>query len=547
MFDRSDRRSSPLEVAVIGAGVSGLYCGWRLLEHFGTTPGRISIFEASPRVGGRLLSVQPPGLGGLHLELGGMRYTTVHRHVRGLVEAFGLESLPFPVQESQNLAYLRGHRLRRWELTDPAKIPYRIPPEDLRGLEIGFTALAAERYLRSSMSLGDIDLETIDWVRVAREGRYNGHAVTDLAMRFVYERSVSGEAKRFSEDSSGYATIYHGSAAAGFPWNLRDYQASVQFRRLAQGFCSLTRALRDRFVAAGGTVHLESRLVGFDVESDATGEPVVAFEVERDGVRTIHHARQLILAMPRRSLELLAARGPLFDPAVAEVRSLIRSVTPRPLFKLVLCYARRWWEATGVHQGQSVTDLPLRQVYYWPAPAPNPGGALMIYNDGASLEYWESLCRHDERFPQSFHHHAGESSEREECVDWKAHPAPKIMVEEAHRQLLEMHGIEDLPEHRPYAAAHREWDLDPFGGGSNYWNEFVDAHTVGAAMLQPRPGAPVYVCGEAYSNEQGWVEGALEVAESLMQRHFGLPEASFLSRGGAADSASAAPSPGSDS
>lgn len=519
-----------MDVAIIGGGVSGVYCAWRLLDSSTTTPRSISIFEASPRVGGRLLSVQPPGLDGLHLELGGMRYSTAHHHVQGLVDVFGLESLPFPVLEPGNIAYLRGHRLRRSDLKDPEKLPYRIPPEDFRGLDIGFTALAAERYLRVVLNRDDVDLQAIDWHRVAKEARFHGHPVTNLAMRFVYERSVSGESRRLSEDSSGYATIYHGSAAAGFPWNLRDYHASVEFRRLSNGFCSLIRALRDRFTTAGGTIHLETRLVGFDVEADEDGKPVVAFEVERDGVRTAHHARRLILAMPRRSLELLDARGPLLDPSSTAVRKMIASVTPRPLFKLVLCYRQRWWEEVGVYQGQSVTDLPLRQVYYWPAPAPNPGGALMIYNDGQSLEYWESLCHHNERFPRLLHHQVGESPDAEECIDWAAHPAPRIMVEEAHRQLLEMHGVEDRPEHRPYSAAHREWDLDPYGGGSNYWNEFVDAHDVGEGMLQPRPDVPVFVCGEAYSHEQGWVEGALQVSESLLQRHFGLAAPSFLSR-----------------
>jgi monoamine oxidase len=41
-------------------------------------------------------------------------------------------------------------------------------------------------------------------------------------------------------------------------------------------------------------------------------------------------------------------------------------------------------------------------------------------------------------------------------------------------------------------------------------------------MIKPVPTVPVYVCGEAYSNGQGWVEGALETAELVLQEHFGL-------------------------
>jgi len=34
---------------------------------------------------------------------------------------------------------------------------------------------------------------------------------------------------------------------------------------------------------------------------------------------------------------------------------------------------------------------------------------------------------------------------------------------------------------------------------------------------------PVHVCGEAYSQEQGWVEGALQTAEIMLTKYFSLP------------------------
>ena len=520
----------PLDLAIVGGGVSGLYSGWRCAAQ--GDPGSIAIFECSGRTGGRLLSVQPPGLGGLHLELGGMRFSTAHRHVAGLVEAFGLATRPFHVHDPGNIAYLRGRILRRSDLADPARLPYHIPPEDHRGLEIGFTALATERYLRACMSVDEpeIDLQTVDWERVAKEGVFHGHHVSKIAMQYAFERCVSTEARRFSQDSSGYSSIYKGTATVGFPWVLRDYHHSIRFKSCTDGFCALTRALRDRFLAAGGVIHTESRLVGFDLEPTSGDPPILRLEIERDGAIQTVRARRLVLAMPRRALELLEPRSPMLGPSSPEVHRMIRSVTPRPLFKLVLCYRTRWWEAVGVRRGQSVTDLPLRQAYYWAAPPPNEGGAIMIYNDGADLDYWESLCLQEERYPIPTHHDFDESIDTDERAEWHANPAPRLLVEEAHRQLLEMHGVEDDASIGPYAAAHREWDLDPFGGGSNYWNEGVDTRLVEERMMQPVPGVPVHVCGEAYSHDQGWVEGALEVTERMLQTHLDLEPPSYLGR-----------------
>jgi hypothetical protein len=39
---------------------------------------------------------------------------------------------------------------------------------------------------------------------------------------------------------------------------------------------------------------------------------------------------------------------------------------------------------------------------------------------------------------------------------------------------------------------------------------------------------PVFICGEAYSHGQGWVEGALETAEAMLQGHFGLRPPPYL-------------------
>ena len=109
------------------------------------------------------------------------------------------------------------------------------------------------------------------------------------------------------------------------------------------------------------------------------------------------------------------------------------------------------------------------------------------------------------------------------------HRAPKLMVQEAHRQLLELHGVQDRPDiPQPYAAAYRDWGEDPFGGGANFWHLHVDSVQVAHDILQPKPPVPVFVCGEAYSHAQGWVEGALATADAMLHLHFGLPQPPWL-------------------
>lgn len=95
------------------------------------------------------------------------------------------------------------------------------------------------------------------------------------------------------------------------------------------------------------------------------------------------------------------------------------------------------------------------------------------------------------------------------------------MVSELHRELMIMHGVTDAPA--PYAAIYHDWIDDPFGGGVNFWNIGVKSWEVIPKIAKPVASVPVYVVGEAYSDAQGWVEGALRSAEIVLTTHLGLP------------------------
>ena len=90
-----------LDVAIVGGGVSGIYCGWRLLaadpgrlqilgrRASNGRKGRVKLFEGSRRIGGRLLSARPPGMSTI-CELGGMRFVSAQKRVVGLVNELKL-------------------------------------------------------------------------------------------------------------------------------------------------------------------------------------------------------------------------------------------------------------------------------------------------------------------------------------------------------------------------------------------------------------------------------------------------------------------------
>ena len=94
--------------------------------------------------------------------------------------------------------------------------------------------------------------------------------------------------------------------------------------------------------------------------------------------------------------------------------------------------------------------------------------------------------------------------------------ATKSMVHEIHRQLMQMHGIDSAPE--PIDAAYMDWSQDPFGGGVHLWNPNYKSSEMLTRMIQPVAEFPCYICGEAYSTNQTWAEGALQTAELVLDR-----------------------------
>lgn len=174
-----------------------------------------------------------------------------------------------------------------------------------------------------------------------------------------------------------------------------------------------------------------------------------------------------------------------------------------------MLYARPWWRDHGVVEGRSITDLPARQFFCFgsepgrlPSETASGHGVLMAYCDEKSVQAWRVLAARSD--PS-----LGDSA----------------LAREVHREAELVIGPS---KSTPIAARFQDWSADPYGGGWHYYALGYDGAVDGEAMLAPLPGRKLYVCGEAYSFAQGWVEGALERAETVLQRHFGLKQPAWL-------------------
>jgi monoamine oxidase len=529
-----------LDVAIVGGGVSGAYSAWRLQQEKGATES-IALFEYGDRIGGRLYTATLPGLPHVKAEVGGMRYIPdQHKMVANLVDYLKLATkdfpmgAPAPVGSNCNLFYLRGKHLRLRELADPAKVPYNVAWSE-RGL--GPTNLQVQVMNSIYPNMGNLSLCDLMKIKVFGKPLWK-YGFWDLMYRVL-----SNEGYQFMRDAGGYdANVANANAVTQLP--ATEYTDSTKFLTLQDGYDQLPIVLVKQFnekfpgvVPQGQRVHMNHRLAEIEIGSGEYSYTLI-FEptVTKDRVTKVNaragavqvRAKKVILAMPRRSLELVKSK--LFDDPWLQAN--IPSVLIQSAFKLFLAYERPWWRALGLVAGRSVTDLPIRQTYYFGTEGEQKGGLQFMnsllmasYNDISTVPFWKGL-------EQGKHYPGYRPSCLEpgvqEVMPKMEFPATEEMVQVANKQVAEVHALPEIP--MPYSAVYHSWNEDPYGGGWHEWKANYRLDEVMCRMRKPVSNQDVHIVGEAYSYGQGWVEGALDTAESTLQDFFGLSRPHWLDK-----------------
>lgn len=568
--------NSDFDIVVVGGGIAGIYTAWRLLmtDHEDPTKLRswkkgdhlrIAVYEGSDRIGGRLLSATPPDFQeAMTCELGGMRFVSTQKYVSSLIINKLKISHPLQVvDEPVNIIYMRRKLLRSYQLCDPDALPYNITEEERLALKSGgttadnFLGWAVLKLIPGVAGLsGDALTQYLQTVII------NGIPLYQHGFWNLVSKVLSHEAYKIAINAVGYDVLGSNTNAVNCIAEYFDFTPSAQFFLIDGGWDVVPWTLKKQFEEAGGKVITKKWLESFDevkLEDNSTGVGM-NFYKESETVT----ASALVLAMPLRSLELLRQTGPVMDPERApQLRSMMNAISPIGLFKMILVYDHPWWEKKAfVTKGRSLTDLPVRQLYYWgvevdPKTGDKGKAVLMAYNDSVSTTFWSGfrtdplgpnddeewsgnkhpkhliLHKNSVKFSRKSREVSGSASAYQDPwlalkrKNWEDHPAPKRMVYEMHKQIMEMHGVTDAPE--PIDAAFKNWGDDPYGAAVHFWNSGYKSWEVMPAITKPVKDFPCFICGEAWSENQTWAEGSLQTSEIVLQSHFGLSEPEWLS------------------
>jgi lysine 2-monooxygenase len=489
-----------LETAIVGAGIGGLYTAWRLLG-CGEPPGGIAVFEASTRVGGRLFSVTMPGTTGIAAEFGGMRFLSSHALITSVAAKLGLKIREFAAGGPENIFYARGKRWRAGDVANRQPVPYELRSDE-RYLDPFELSVKAVQQVMPSMT----HLEPDEWAETKASLTLDGSELIDWGFGNLLSRFLSDEALQYLEMGIGYSSVVRNWNAADAVSLVVEYINSPAEKTLADGMQALPDALAAAVVGEGGAIHLRHRLVSLRTPAETGDHLHELVLVTPDGPRTVR-ARRVVLALPPRSIELIGDCAALKEPRIA---ALLATVMPRALGKIFLAHEQPWWRSLGLTSGRATTDLPIRQIYYFGTEPDRPAGGAgclaMGYFDRPQLDYWAGLRRLEQPGATGF-----------TMLDPKGPVATEVR-----RQMSVVHGL-DQPMPAPLSVGFMNWEDDPYGGSWHTWNQGVKSWEVMKTIAAPVPGTALHIVGEAWSTNQGWVEGALETAEAVVGAMMRIP------------------------
>lgn len=557
-----------VEVAIIGAGVSGLYTAYRLTNDANSPlpANEVQIYEMSDRIGGRLESVQLPGMS-ITGELGGMRYMTSQEIVTALIEDVfkdELTNIPFPMGNDAHLfGYFRKQHLKMnaWEAAqqngEKFKTRYYLNQDDIGYSsdqlfnKIIYDILMADSWfvqkygqLVSNPNPYEYDFKITreQWNDIKPNltynfpGPYNGLKVNDIGFWNLIKDRVSEEGYSFLSQAGGYySNTINWNAAEAFPYMVGDFSnAGSQYKTIKGGYDLIAYAIANAYLKKeGANIFTGNRLVTFSKQISKKYKYLLEFFNETTQTTWTLETNKLVLAMPRRSLELLDQNNFFFDQDTQKVlQKNMASVIKEPSLKILMGFEKPWWrEDFGTDAGHSITDLPIRQCYYF-GTDPCNGHSLFLgsYNDMSTVTFWQTLANSKReggikrelfkvKLTQNF---------TQNDIDSKLenNQATKVMVDEVMNQVKELHDRNDIP--MPYVTWYKDWSKDPYGGGYHAWKANYNIADTMKYMRNPYDSEAIYICGEAYSDQQGWVEGAFCVAERMLQDYFNLKRPDWI-------------------
>jgi monoamine oxidase len=461
---------APKPIVIVGAGMAGLTAA-TLLRQAGH---EVTILEAQNRVGGRVLTYRGFGAG-MYGEFGAMRFPVEHTLVSHLIDKFKLETKPFSMDSENNYVFIQGpdkpvQRKKKglkcgafdFDLNDDER---EMTPKEIldRAIE-PLTSIMAEDETEDKDAAWDKLLAEYDKYSLVAylrgPGRLSEGAISLLGL-------LSNIEGRYHFSFLEWFAHYYDKVMGNLRYvvNGADCVPNGLLREAADLGCDI------RYGAEVHSVKQNQDSVTVDFRTTA-------------GTRGSVTADECILTTP-----LSLMRHMTITRLDQRKRHAIRNCYYGRSHKIFMQFSTAWWEAEGITQGTSETDLAIRNIVYTPA-----GQNREKDVEGAQKNHKGVLIA---------------------SYCWEQDSIPFNAMTEEQRMVR---ALEDLSQIHPEAAdsfedgISKNWSVDPYAGGIGAL--FRPFEMSGRAFRDLiRPVERVWFASDACDRRhRRWAEGAIRSA-----------------------------------
>ncbi len=435
-------------IIIVGAGMAGLVAAYELLRA-GHDP---LILEAQPRVGGRIQTIRDPFSPGLYAEAGAMRIPRTHTLTLAYVEKFGLPVAPFAMNNPRAFYHLQGRLMRIGEAdADPTRLTPGVGDRNADQTVARLWTAALQPITSKLETEGDTA-----WSELAAQ--YDAYSVREfLELNGWPEEAI---------ELFGLLWNQEALMNSSFMELLRE-EAGHFYTEMVQIEGGMDRLPRAFLSALGERIRFSAKVTALD----QTPEEVIVHYRTPAG-RAQARGDYAIITVPFSVLRHVETLKPFSRPKQRAIRQLHYDASAKIFFQ---CRRRFWEEDDGIVGGGSVTDLPIRNLYY-PEHGRETGRGVLLasYTWSEDAHRWGSLTPED-RVIQALEN-----------------------VAQIHPQILETFEF----------GTSKMWHHDEFAGGAFALFDPGQQTLLHEAIIAPE--GRIHFAGEHASLTHAWIQGAIE-------------------------------------
>ena len=289
-------------------------------------------------------------------------------------------------------------------------------------------------------------------------------------LRSLFEDELCMEKTSILVESFGYTDEFDKvNAKNGLEIFRKSFSPNLRYYVLRDGLEQIILQLESLLKQKGVVIQLSEMIT--NIEEKEKSVPSITIHTETfDGAYKTYITNNLVLAMPRGALVKI--------PFLQSIHNLLNSVEDTSLFRIYAVFPKNSDGKVWFHDiPKTTTNLPIQQ--FIPINADN-GLVMITYSDTKNARQWQQDKINDV---------------------FKKKIMKNIRLLFSEKKISEPIFLTSIF----------------YAEGTHVWKVNCDGESLQPRITQPFRDMNLYICGESYSTNQGWIEGSLETSNAVVE------------------------------